>query len=183
MNVLGRLLYRVRAGEHRSPLAGPGFAAPDTITVTSTAFTDGGPMPSASAGKGLGNNTSPPLSWTGAPLDTGQLVLIMDDVDVPLLRPLMHTIAVIEPTVSAVAQGALQPGTPGLRFIPASLGHRGYAGPRPIPGHGQHHYRFHVFAVDQPIDNSVTTAKELLARMAGDILARGTLTGTYQRGA
>ena len=61
------------------------------------------------------------------------------------------------------------------------MGHRGYAGPRPIPGHGPHHYRFHVFAIDDTIPDAVTTAKALLARMRGHVLARGVLTGTYER--
>jgi phosphatidylethanolamine-binding protein (PEBP) family uncharacterized protein len=61
--MIGKLLRNVRAGEHRSPLAGSDFAAPDDITVTSTAFGDGGAMPTASAGKGVGDNTSPQLSW------------------------------------------------------------------------------------------------------------------------
>ena len=51
MTLLGRLLYGVRAGAHRSPLAGPRFDAPGTIIVTSTAFADGGAMPPSSAGK------------------------------------------------------------------------------------------------------------------------------------
>jgi len=61
-------------------------------------------------------------------------------------------------------------------------GHRGYAGPRPIPGHARHHYRFQVLAIDTPIPDSVTTAKALLATMPGHVLARGMLTGTYERG-
>jgi Raf kinase inhibitor-like YbhB/YbcL family protein len=169
--LLGRLFRRVRAGEHRSPLSGSGFAAPESITVTSSAFTDGGPMPKSSAGKGVGDNTSPPLRWDGLPADTRQVVLIIDDVDVPLPRPLLHTIAVIEPALDGVTAGSLQPGTAGMRFIRADLGHRGYAGPRPIPGHGPHHYRFHVFAIDEPIADSVTSTKALLAAMSGHVLA------------
>jgi Raf kinase inhibitor-like YbhB/YbcL family protein len=179
--MLGRLLGRVRAGEHRSPLAGPGFDAQCSITATSAAFTDGAAMPPSSAGKGVGENISPPLRWTGLPSTTRQVVLIIDDVDVPLPRPLWHTIAVIEPTVDGVAAGSLQPGTTGMRFIRADLGHHGYAGPRPIPGHGPHHYRFHVFAIDEPIADSVTSIKALLAAMNGHVLARGVLTGTYER--
>ena len=138
-------------------------------------------MPQSSAGKGVGDNTSPALQWAGLPPETRQVVLIIDDVDVPLPRPLLHTIAVIDPTVDCVAAGSLQPGAAGIRFIRADLGHRGYAGPRPIPGHGPHHYRFQVFAIDDTIPDSVTTAKALLARMRGHVLARGVLTGTYER--
>ena len=181
MALLGNLFRRVRAGAHRSPLAGSGFAAPESITVTSSAFTAGGAMPQSSAGKGVGDNTSPPLRWDGLPADTRQVVLIIDDVDVPLPRPLLHSVAVIEPTVEGVAAGSLQPGTTGMRFIRADLGHRGYAGPRPIPGHGPHHYRFHVFAIDEPIADSVASSKALLAAMSGHVLARGVLTGRYER--
>jgi hypothetical protein len=68
-----------------------------------------------------------------------------------------------------------------MRFIRADLGHRGYAGPRPIPGHGPHHYRFQVFALDAPVAESITSAKALLAAMRGHVVARGVLTGVYER--
>jgi hypothetical protein len=179
--MIGRLLRNVRAGERRSPLAASDFTAPHGITVTSTAFSDGGAMPASSAGKGVGDNSSPQLHWTGLPPETRQVVLIIDDVDVPLPRPLLHTVAVIEPGVRGVEAGALQPGTAGMRFIPGGLGHRGYAGPRPIPGHGPHHYRFHVLALDEPVPDNVATAKALLRQMAGHVIVRGVLTGTYER--
>lgn len=179
--MIGKLLRNVRAGEHRSPFAGSDFAAPDDITVTSTAFGDGGAMPTTSAGKGVGDNTSPQLSWAGVPPGTRQVVLVIDDVDVPLPRPLLHTVAVIEPDVQTVDTGALKPVAVGIRFIRADLGHRGYAGPRPISGHGPHQYRFLVFALDRTIPDSVTTAKALRKQMAGHVLARGVLTGTYER--
>ena len=179
--MIGKLLRNVRAGEHKSPLAGSGFTAPYDITVTSAAFSDGGTMPVSSAGKGVGDNASPQLRWTGVPPATRQLVLIIDDVDVPLPRPLLHTVAVIEPGVQDVGTGALQPGTSGIRFIPGDLGHPRYAGPRPIPGHGPHRYRFHVLALDEPVPDHVGTAKALLRQMAGHVIARGVLTGTYER--
>ncbi|OHV02758.1 YbhB/YbcL family Raf kinase inhibitor-like protein [Mycobacterium talmoniae] len=179
--VLGRVLRRVRAGAHRSPLAGAAFAAPETLTVTSIAFSDGAAMPRSSAGDGVGDNVSPPLSWAGLPPHTRQLVLILDDIDVPLPRPLLHTIAVLDPSLDGVATGALAPGNAGMRFIPAAFGRRGYAGPRPIPGHGPHRYRFHLFALDQVVPDGVTTAKPLLAAMAGHLLPRAALPGPYQR--
>jgi phosphatidylethanolamine-binding protein (PEBP) family uncharacterized protein len=181
MALLRRLLRGVRAGAHRSPLAGSGFDAPESVTVASSAFPDGGAMPASSAGKGVGDNISPPLRWAGLPPETRQVVLIIDDVNVPLPRPLLHTIAVIDPTVDGVDAGSLQPGAAGMRFIRADLGHRGYAGPRPVPGHGPHHYRFHAFAIDEPVPDTVTTAKALLTAMRGHVLARGVLTGTYER--
>jgi phosphatidylethanolamine-binding protein (PEBP) family uncharacterized protein len=38
-----------------------------------------------------------------------------------------------------------------------------------------------VFAIDKPIPGTVTTTKALLAAMSGHLLARGMLTGTYER--
>src|ERR1700744_4935649 len=179
--MIGKLLRNVRAGEHRSPFAGSDFAAPDNITVTSTTFRDGGAMPTSTAGKGVGDDTSPQLGWTGVPPQARHLVLVMDDVDVPLPRPLLHTVAVIDPIGQNVHARKRQPAAAGLRFIPGTLGHRGYAGPRPIPGHGPHRYRFLVFALDRPIPDDVSTTKALLKQMSGHVLARGTLTGTYER--
>jgi phosphatidylethanolamine-binding protein (PEBP) family uncharacterized protein len=150
-----------------------------TLDVTSPAFADNGAIPRKHAGKGLGDNVSPVLRWTGVPPAAKQLVLIMDDLDVPLPRPLMHSIAVIAPDVGALGEGELRPGTSGVRMIKAFAGT--YAGPRPIPGHGAHRYRFLVFALDQRVPDSVTGRGALLHAMAGHVLARGTLTGTYER--
>jgi phosphatidylethanolamine-binding protein (PEBP) family uncharacterized protein len=180
--MIGKLLRRVPiAGEQRSPFAGSAFAAPHGITVTSSAFSDGAAMPKASAGKGVGDNTSPQLSWTGLPPGTRQVVLIMDDVDVPVPRPILHTVAVIEANVEQVDTGALQPGTAGFRFLPGTLRNLGYAGPRPIPGHGPHRYRFLVFALDERVAESITKAKALQKQMARHVISRGVLTGTYER--
>ncbi|MDT5333970.1 MAG: hypothetical protein QOF31_5267 [Mycobacterium sp.] len=179
MPLLGKLLRRFRAGEDRSPLSGQGYAAAATIDVTSPAFTDGGAIPQKHAGKGVGDNVSPALQWTGVPTDAKQLVLIMDDLDVPMPKPLMHTIAVIEPGVGGLAEGELKPGTTGLRLVKA-FGDT-YVGPRPIPGHGPHHYRFLVFALDQEVPDEIAGHKALLEAIAGHVVARGGLTGTYER--
>jgi Raf kinase inhibitor-like YbhB/YbcL family protein len=177
--VIGRLLHRLRAGADRSPFSA--LATPPTLTVSSPSFTDGGPIPRVHAGKGVGDNASPGLQWSGVPAGAAQLVLVMDDIDVPFPRPLIHTVALVDPGRTVIEEGALVPGTAGLRFLPGTLRDVGYAGPRPIPGHGPHHYRFLVFALDTTVPQAVTTSKELLAAMAGHILAAGILTGTYER--
>ena len=177
--LLGKLIRRFRAGEHRSPLSGAEYAGAATITVTSPAFTDGAPIPQKHAGKGVGDNVSPVLQWTGVPPDCKQLVLIMDDLDVPMPKPLMHTIAVIEPDVCCLGEGELKPGTTGVRLVKA-FGDT-YLGPRPIPGHGSHRYRFLVFALDQEVPDDVADRGALLTAMAGHVVARGALAGTYER--
>jgi phosphatidylethanolamine-binding protein (PEBP) family uncharacterized protein len=177
--VIGRLLRPVRASADRSRLSA--LATPATLTVSSPSFTDGGPIPRVHAGKGVGDNVSPHLQWSGVPAGTAQLVLVIDDVDVPFPRPLIHTIAILDPGLRDVDMGALVPGTPGLRFLRGTLREIGYTGPRPIPGHGTHHYRFLVFALDIAVPEAVTTSKGLRTAMAGHVLAAGVLTGTHQR--
>ncbi len=177
--LLGKLLRRFRAGEARSPLAGAEYAGAAAIDVTSAAFTDGGPIPQQHAGEGVGDNVSPALQWSGVPADAKQLVLIMDDVDVPMPTPLMHTIAVIEPDLGGLGEGELKPGTTGIRLVKA-FGDT-YVGPRPIPGHGPHHYRFLVLALDQKVPDWVADHGALIPALAGHVLARGVLTGTYER--
>jgi phosphatidylethanolamine-binding protein (PEBP) family uncharacterized protein len=174
----GRLLRRARAGGHRSRLAG--IDVPDTIAVTSDAFEDEGFIPVAHAGKDVGDNRSPALRWSGVPDGTAALVLIVEDDDVPLPRPLMHTIAILEPQLDHIEEGALQPTGTGIRFIKTVLG-QGYSGPRPIPGHGCHHYRFHLFALGNPVPASIRSKRRLLQVIRQYATARGTLTGVYQR--
>jgi phosphatidylethanolamine-binding protein (PEBP) family uncharacterized protein len=179
-NLLGKLLRGVRADQRRSRLSGISVAADGGIHVSSPAFTDGGTIPTKNAGKGLGDNISPALDWTGAPASTEQLVLFIEDVDVPLPRPLLHTVALIEPNIHRLAEGVLRTGTAGLRFACTALG-SGYAGPRPIPGHGPHHYRFHVVALDEPVPDTAASARGVLAAIPGHVIATGVLTGIYQR--
>ncbi|MGH3639110.1 MAG: YbhB/YbcL family Raf kinase inhibitor-like protein [Mycobacterium sp.] len=180
-STIGRLLRRLRADPGRSPLAGHQLDAPATIVVTSSTFPDGGPIARRHAGEGVGDDVSPELRWSGIPAGAAALVLLLDDVDVPLLRPLFHSVALLAPNAGGLAEGEFVAGTPGVRIVPTMLSKNGYAGPRPIPGHGPHRYRFHVLALDRPVPADATSVKKVLAAASGHVLARGTLTGTYER--
>jgi phosphatidylethanolamine-binding protein (PEBP) family uncharacterized protein len=179
MPLIGKLLRRVRAGERRSPLSAPEYAGAATLDVTSSAFSDGGAIPQKYAGKGVGDNVSPPLQWSGVPAATKQLALVLDDIDVPGPKPLMHNIALFDADSTGIAEGDLTPGTAGVRLVKA-FGDT-YVGPAPIPGHGPHHYRFLLFALDERVPDEVADHKAFLAAIAGHVLARGVLTGTYER--
>ncbi len=88
---LGTLLRGARADEKYLAFNDPRFAAaPATISLTSSAFVTGSPMPKRYAGPGIGDNISPPLGWTDLPAATRELVLIMQDPDAPLPRPVTH---------------------------------------------------------------------------------------------
>jgi phosphatidylethanolamine-binding protein (PEBP) family uncharacterized protein len=181
MRAIGRLLRPVRASESASPLADPKLAAAKSITVTSPSFGDGESIPRLHAGPGVGENISPGLQWSDVPAEARHLVVLMDDVDVPLPKPLVHTIAVIEPDRTSLGEGEFVSGSAGVRIIATRLSRDGYSGPRPIPGHGPHRYRFHVLAVGSRVPDDVASGKGLMQVIAGQVIARGTLTGTYER--
>jgi Raf kinase inhibitor-like YbhB/YbcL family protein len=179
---LGRLLRRVRAGDAHLSWNAPGLCdAPATIVLTSPDFVDGGAMSRRSAGKGVGDNLSPPLAWSNVPAEARALVLIMEDPDVPLRRPVVHLIAGIAPERSSLAAGALTPGAdPALSFGRGFGGRVGYAGPRPVRGHGPHRYVFQLYALAAPLD-AMPDLAGLLAGIRDRVLARGRLTGIYER--
>lgn len=176
-SLVGRMLTRLRADERRSLIHSPGLQTTHVLRLTSRDFVDGGTMPVETTAYGA--NRSPALSWSDVPEGTKQLVLIIEDIDVPMRRPIIHTVAVLDPGVVAVVRGEL--GDVADRFLKGGFGRPGYNGPRPIPGHGAHRYRFHLYALDTAVPESTRSARDLRAAMAGHVLARGTVTGTFRR--
>ena len=60
-----------------------GFAICD-MQLTSTAFEDGGPIPTRPTGEG--EDVSPGLRWTNPPAGTNGFALICHDPDAPLIK-------------------------------------------------------------------------------------------------
>jgi phosphatidylethanolamine-binding protein (PEBP) family uncharacterized protein len=183
LTLLGTALRWRRAGQRWSVTNTRQLQAPETVLVESSSFGAGGAIPFSHAGTGVGSNSSPALAFSNLPEGTAQLLLIIEDVDVPLPRPLLHTIALIGTGVTSLDEGALDEGNDAIRFVPAAFGHRGYQGPRALPGHGPHRYGFHVFALDRaiPKDAALADLAGLLPWVDGQILGRGSLVGTQQR--
>jgi phosphatidylethanolamine-binding protein (PEBP) family uncharacterized protein len=117
------------------------------------------------------------------PCHAKQLLLIIEDADVPLPFPLIHTIALINSQLTGLDEGGLAKGTTRVAFIPASFGRTGYAGPRPIAGHGVHRFGFYMFALDKVFDLTTppTSFKNFLSLLTGHVIARGRLIGIYER--
>ncbi|MGW4767247.1 YbhB/YbcL family Raf kinase inhibitor-like protein [Nocardia sp. NPDC004278] len=191
--MIGRLLRPVRAGLGSTAWHHPAAKdAPETITVTSDAFGDNAAIPRRYAGDGVGDNISPPLQWSNIPPDAVELVLIIEDPDVPLPRPIVHGLVTgVDPHTAGIPEGGLEidsaaatstVGDPMMRIGFGAFKRRGYAGPRPIPGHGPHRYIFQMFALDQPSGLGVdATRSSTLSAIDGHVIARGKLTGTYER--
>jgi Raf kinase inhibitor-like YbhB/YbcL family protein len=172
---LGRALLGRRAGE--DTLTWHRFNAPSTLLVTSSAFSHGTPIPPEYAAAGVGSNVSPPLSWSGIPAGARELVLVVEDPDAPLRVPFVHlALAGIRPDSKGVARGELN--TLGV----GALGRKGWSGPRPIRGHGVHHYVFQLFALDTELGLAADAAPSAIVdAMQGHVVARGRLDGTFER--
>ena len=160
-------------------------AAPAQLQVTSEDFTDGQPLPE-SAGFGFGN-TSPQLSWSGAPEGTRSYLLVCHDPDAPVVGGFDHWGVVgIPADVTSLERGAgefgRQIGDGAAVTLENDYGTRDFGGCAPPEGDRPHRYVFTVWALDTDntgLDASASFAKAQFSTL-GNVLARGSITGTYQ---
>jgi hypothetical protein len=152
------------------------------MEINSAAFADGGDIPTRYTCQG--DDLSPPLAWSGIPPEARSLVLIVDDPDAPDPKaPKMtwvHWVLYNLPPDSgglAEAVGDLLPGTgEGIN----DWGKTGYGGP--CPPIGRHRYFHKLYALDTVLEGlNRPTKAELEKAMAGHILDRAELMGTYQK--
>ena len=158
-----------------------------TISITSTAFEPGKPIPKNYTGEG--EDLSPPLAWSKVPQGTKEIALICDDPDAPTSEPWVHWLIYKVPADATglpeglprqkklqAPPGAIQ----GVNMFPSD--NIGYRGPMPPKGHGTHHYHFKLYAVDKPLSTPPGADKKaLLADLHDHVLDHGELIGTYQR--
>jgi len=174
----GSLLRNVHAPAKRSVAQRAAFQPTSDLVIplTSTSFDNGGIIPATYSGRRRGDNISPQLSWTGLPAQTQQLLLIMEDPDVPLPFPIIHLAALFAPSGDSgeIAEGELSAKSPRFQFIRWLIA-KGYHGPLPFPYQGPHHYGFYLFALTKPITE--TKYRQLRHEIAGNIIARGVITG------
>ncbi len=157
-----------------------------TIAVHSDAFMTGRPMPARFTADGAGR--MPPVAWSGLPDGTASVVLLVQDADPPLPRPLTHLIVYgIPPDVDSLAEGEIPrrlvgPGRHGYACGRNAAWRTGWLPPSPPPGHGAHRYAFQVFALDANPDFTRPPGRAALMRaIRPHILAQGRLIGRYER--
>ena len=131
-------------------------------------------------------DSSPALNWSGLPANTKSLVLIVDDPDAPdPAKPKMtwvHWILYnLPPTATELAQGVAADDLPaGTLQGKNDWGQSGYGGP--CPPIGRHRYFHKLYALDIELPNLHQPNKaQLEAAMAGHIMEKAELIGTYQR--
>ncbi|MGY6276563.1 YbhB/YbcL family Raf kinase inhibitor-like protein [Methylomonas sp. MgM2] len=153
-----------------------------TLTLKSDDFSHQGEIPPACTCDG--GDQSPSLSWSGMPAQTKSLVLIVDDPDAPdpanpkmtwvhwLLYNLPPTTTALPHAVAQLPAGTLQGKNDWKRT--------GYGGP--CPPIGRHRYFHKLYALDTVLpDLDQPNKAQLEAAMAGHILEKAELIGTYRR--
>jgi hypothetical protein len=128
-----------------------------------------------------GENIHPPLEIIDQPKHTRSLCLIMDDIDATDEAGwnfLHWTMWNIRPHTTSIQAGEVPLGVTQGK---TSFGNYHYGGPCP-PGGKVHCYRFRLFALSKELEVSPdSSAEELEEEIAGHILDKTELFGTYDR--
>jgi hypothetical protein len=157
------------------------------LTLSTTAFQDGGVIPKKYTAAAKGAAVSPRLTWTHVPNGTVSFALFVHDPDTAVNKT---TTEILHWMIFNVPGGVreLPEGVPTLAQLPAGAvqgrnytGKFGYTGPgAPAPG-PDHHYTFEIFALDAKLDLGPNAKPEdVFKAMDGHILDKGVLVGRFR---
>ncbi|HET6627596.1 MAG TPA: YbhB/YbcL family Raf kinase inhibitor-like protein [Nocardioidaceae bacterium] len=153
-----------------------------SFTVTSNDVQDGQPLKDDQvADKG---NTSPQLSWSGAPEGTESYVVTCFDPDAPTPSGFWHWVLVDLPAdVTSLETGAAGSNLPANAFhVRNDGGEKGFMGAAPPQGDQPHRYFYVVHAVGEEslgVDADASPAV-VSFNLAFKTLGRALIHGTYQ---
>ena len=154
-----------------------------TFALSSPDFSDGQRLPRVLTCEG--SDTSPALTWAGAPVGTKSFALIIDDPDAPDPKApktvWVHWVLYnLPPSATGLARGVTQL-PEGTREGLNDWQRTGYGGP--CPPIGRHRYFHTLYALDAVLpDLKHPTKATLLAALQPHVLAKAVLMGTYQKG-
>ncbi len=159
-----------------APVIQPSAGTVDVFALTSEAFADGGELPERFTCAGEGR--SPSLAWSGTPLETASLALVVRDLSA---AGFVHWVVMgIDPFVQGVGEDGLPENAVEGRN---SAGSVGWTGPCPPAGSGAHTYEFALLAltdlVELPLD---APAEQTAASLEAAAVERAVLTGTVTAG-
>lgn len=150
---------------------------PEGIALRSPAFRDGASIPPQHTCDGDG--VSPPLTWTGAPAQAAELVLVVEDPDAPDGTFVHWTLFGLRPDSGGLHAGELPPGAGQGEN---SDGSDEWFAPCPPEDDDAHRYRVVLYALDarSGLEDGASPeeVREVLETRA---LAFGELTGRYRR--
>jgi Raf kinase inhibitor-like YbhB/YbcL family protein len=162
---------------------GPGIIGnhPNTMELSSSAFSNNGSIPSKYTCDGEG--MSPPITWARVPAEAKSLALIVDDPDVPKQIKadgvFDHWVLYNIPTTTSEIPEGTFAGDQGKN----GTGQIGYTGPCPPKDYEptEHRYVFVLYALDTDLAITDPTKDELLKAMEGHIVEQAQLVGKYQK--
>ncbi|MGN1032560.1 MAG: YbhB/YbcL family Raf kinase inhibitor-like protein [Intestinibacter sp.] len=155
------------------------------LIITSPSFVDGENIPKKHTG--FAEDISPEFVLENLCDETKSIAIIMDDLDVPMMRELNHWIIWNIPKLNVIPEnipygekidtlnGAIQ----GIAY-----GKNKYRGPKiPFFLKCPHRYVFQIYALDTILDLPPhAKKKDLKEAMEGHILHEGSIMGIYKRG-
>lgn len=175
------------------PLAaqGRGGAA---MTLTTTAFPDGGQIPvrftRAAEGIDPDGGTSPALDWANAPDGTQSFLLHMHDMEVARGGTTEDQAHWVVWNIPGSATG-LPEGVPRASQLPdgsyqISASGPMYRGPGAPANGPPHHYVFELYAIDvmldvQPTEDAFETRRAVMAAVQGHVLRKAVYLGFFRR--
>lgn len=155
-----------------------------TLTLTSSAFADGDPIPAVHTCQGA--DSSPALAWRGVPAASRSLVLIVDDPDAPDPRAPRMTwvhwlLYNLPPEAAGLPEAVTAAQLPAGTLEGCNDWQRtGYGGP--CPPIGRHRYFHKLYALDVVLpDLHRPTKAQLEQAMQGHVIAQAQLLGTYRK--
>jgi Raf kinase inhibitor-like YbhB/YbcL family protein len=158
-----------------------------TFELTSAAATDGQALPLAqrSGAFGIpgGEDTSPDLTWSGAPAGTKSYAVTVFDADAPTMSGFWHWAVVNLPATVTALPAGVGPDLPqGAIQLPNDARLPQYIGAAPPAGHGPHRYfiTVHALAVEDLGVPAGSTPAFLGFTMAAHILGRATIVATAE---
>lgn len=148
--------------------------------IESSAFEDGGVVPAKYAFRG--DNVQPDFSFSGLPDNAESVAIIFHDLDVGLnggTDDVLHWLAWNIPASSGgIPEGTLPEGSVNGTNL---MGQTNYFGPGAPAGERFHHYVFEFYALSENLDLPESAGRaELLAAMAGKVVAKAAYVGRYR---
>ena len=169
-------------------------AAGPPMTLTTSAFPDGGQIPvrfsQAAEGAAPGEGTSPALSWTNVPAGTQTLLLHMHDLDVSRNRTTEDQLHWLVWNIPATATGLPEGAPRGAQLKDGSYQvsatgpvYRGPGAPATGP---LHHYVFELYALDikvnvEPAGDAFETRTAVMNAIQGHVLGKAVYSGLFRR--
>ena len=176
------------AAQSAGAQAAPPAAPVSMMTMTISGFADGSDIPAKFTQ--AGNQTSPAISWSGAPAGTVTFLLHMHDMEVSRNHTSddqVHWLVWNIPgTATGLPEGIPQGAQIANGAYQLSVSGQVYRGPGAPAAGPKHHYTFELLALDtkvdvQPTTDAFETRTAIMKAIQGHILGKAVYMGLFHK--